>query len=246
MALIIDPAIRQKRVHEKQTALLRFLRAELYTTAAIAAYVLGLDSRQAVHKTLTKMERDCLLCRATVTAPSGKKTTLWGITAHGQGLAFLPDEGEQIESRTFEPGRVGLTVLEHTLDTQRLRLVAERAGWIDWTNADRMGKWQADQKRPDALATLPDGRRAAIECERTIKTLKRYESILASYLQALKRGEIQLVIWTSPTPELATRLRVILTSIQTVSVAGQRIRVDPQRHHTNLRFVPYNQLTSIN
>ena len=46
-------------------------------------------------------------------------------------------------------GRVGLTVLTHTLDLQRLGLAAAHAGWTDWQLGDRLDKWQAGQSRPD-------------------------------------------------------------------------------------------------
>ena len=121
-----------------------------------------------------------------------------------------------------------------------LRIVAERAGWKEWKNGDRLGAVH-DGKRPDAIAVSPDGIRTAIDCERTMKTTKRYEVILAHYLQSLRRGELARVVWLCPDADMAARLRRIVTGIRTVPVAGQRVAVDPQRHHSLLHFLAFDE-----
>lgn len=238
--LIASPEDRAARIASKRHALLRYLRKNYYTTAEIAGLVMGITSRQGVHTSLAAMERDDFLRRQTVDA-NGRRWTLWGITAHGQALAFNPNTGEQPESKYFEPGRVGLTVLAHTLDLQRISIQVERSGWTDWQLGDRLEKWQAEVSRPDALATSPQGNRVAIECERTIKTVKRYEVVLAERLQAIKRGQFQRCVWLCPTHELAKRLQTIMTSIKDVSVAGSRVPIQ-ERHLSLLAFGGYENL----
>ncbi|MBK6906343.1 MAG: hypothetical protein IPH08_04240 [Rhodocyclaceae bacterium] len=238
--LLSSPVERAARTASKRQALLRFLRKNYYTSAEIAGMVMGIASRQGVHTTLAAMERDDMLRRETVEA-NGRKWTLWGITAHGQALAFNPDAGEQPESKYFEAGRVGLTVLAHTLDLQRISIQVERAGWTDWKLGDRLEKWQANVSRPDALATSPQGNLVAIECERTIKTVKRYEAVLADRLQAIKRGQFQRCVWLCPTHELSTRLQTIITSIKDVVVAGSRVPIQ-ERHLSLLAFGGYEYL----
>ncbi|RLJ64766.1 hypothetical protein DFR35_1412 [Sulfurisoma sediminicola] len=233
----LPPQERAARITEKRQALLRFLRKNLYTSAEIAGLLLGISSRQGVHTTLAAMERDELLRRETVEA-NGRRWTLWGITSHGQAFAFDPDNGEQPESKYFEAGRVGLTVLAHTLDLQRVSILAERAGWTEWLLGDQMEKWHASQSRPDALTTSPSGIRFAIECERTIKTVKRYEVILSDRLQAIKRGQFARCLWLSPTPELSSRLRAIVTGIKDIPVAGTRAQIE-DRHLETLMFASY-------
>lgn len=209
---LLPPAERAARVAQKRATLLRFLRDELYTTATVVGQLLGLNSRQAVHATLTAMERDELVRRETATTPAGRRVTLWGITSHGQAYAFDP-ASEVPQERYFEPGRVGLTVLQHTLDLQTLRLQAESAGWTGWTLGDRMGKWAKNQSRPDAIVTDPQGISWGIECERTIKTRKRYEAILKDRLLAIKQGAVNKIVWLCPTEGQANRLRAIIKSI---------------------------------
>lgn len=235
--LITSPAERAGRIAEKRRSLLRFLRKSYYTTAEIAGLLMGVASRQGVHTTLAAMERDDLLRRETVEA-NGRRWTLWGITSHGQAMAFDSSCGEQPEAKYFETGRVGLTVLAHTLDLQRFSILAERGGWTHWQLGDQMDKWQAGMSRPDVLATSPDGVRYALECERTIKTVKRYESILSDRLQAIKRGEFERCAWLCPTRDQAERLQAIIAGIKDVAVSGTRVSIQ-QRHLVSLVFAGY-------
>ena len=233
------PTERAARTAEKRQLLLRFLRTNYYTTADIAGLLLGITSRQGVHTTLSAMERDDLLRREVVEANS-RRWTLWGITPHGQAMAFDPANGEQPERKYFEAGRVGLSVLAHTLDLQRFSILAERAGWTDWQFGDQLEKWQAGQSRPDALLTAPGGVRIALECERTIKTVKRYEAILSDRLQAIKRGEFARCLWLCPTRDQATRLKTIIVGIKNVAVGGTRAPI-LERHLASLSFAPYEE-----
>lgn len=168
----------------------------------------------------------------------GGAVTLWGITAHGQAMAFDP-VSETPYAACFEPSRISEQNIRHQLDLQRLRLAAERKGWMEWTDGSRLGDIPKDGKRPDAIAIDPQARRVAIECERTLKTMKRYEQILVTYLRAIKSGKVDIVIWISPTLEISQRLKTIITGIKTVRIAGQRVSIEPERHHRNLVFTDY-------
>ncbi len=194
-------------------------------------------SRQATHKTLVQLEGEALLKRHKFKALGGS-ITLWGITAHGQAMAFYP-ESEEPYAAYFEPSRISEQNIRHQLDLQKMRLAAERIGWANWTDGSRLGDIPKNGKRPDAIAIDPQGRRTAIECERTIKTRKRYEQILVTYLRAIKSGKVDMVIWVSPTPEISQRLKAIVTGIKSVSIAGQRVTIEPEKHHRNLTFTDY-------
>lgn len=235
--LMACPVARSQRRLTKRFATLRFLRQQLWSTQEILQEVMSLQSRQATHKTLTQMESEHLLRRYTIQALGGP-ITLWGITAHGQAMAFLP-ETERLIPSYFEPSKVSEQNIRHQLDLQKLRIKAEAAGWASWCDGDRIGTVGADNKRPDAIATDPQGRITAVECERTMKTAKRYEAILVSYLRALKAQQISRVIWVCPTPEITLRLKTILLGIKSVRVAGERVAIDSERHHRNLFFVDY-------
>lgn len=237
--LLLTHDLRHKRMVEKQFLVLRFLRQHLWSTQNILQQVLMLESRQASHKTLSKMEAALLIKRSNFSV-LGKSLTLWGITPHGQAMAFLP----AIESpfmAYFEPSRIAVQNIRHELDLQQLRIDAEHKGWTNWTDGARIGEIPKDGKRPDAVAIDPDGRTVAIECERTIKTHKRYEQILVTYLRSIKSGKVDLVILVCPSKLISERLRIILTGIKTVKIAGQKIAIDPIKHHVKLKFISYEE-----
>jgi hypothetical protein len=176
------------------------------------------------------------LVRTERVALVGGHITLIGITHHGQALAT--DSLERVIDKVFTPSRISPTYVRHILDIQFLRIKAEHAGWANWVNADRIEKWQEGHARPDAFVIDLVGRRVAVECERTIKSPKRYVEILNTWLQAIRRGEVQRVIWVSPDEAVRDRMCKIITSITHVDVAGQKIII-PRDRFENLDFLTY-------
>lgn len=241
----LPPAERAGRHAEKRRAVLRFLRTNVYTTTAVLAQLLDTQARQVVQRLTAAMVRDDLIRAEAATLPNGRRVMLYGITTRGQLHAADLDAGEEICERVFESGRVALSVLQHTLDIQSLQISAERAGWRDWQLGDRMAHWEAGQGRPDVVATHPSGERWALECERSIKTRKRYAAILADRLQAIRRGDYARVVWLSPTADEAKRLGALVRSIPSVVVAGQVRPIEPERHHTKLDFRDYAALPAL-
>ena len=235
--LILDSTNRNNRKAEKQYLVLRFLRQHLWSTQLILQTVLKLQSRQAAHKSLCQMEQTGLV-KSHIFNALGGKLTLWGITAHGQVVAFIP-EHEEPYSAYFEPSRISEQMMRHQLDLQMIRIKAEALGWTNWQDGDRLGHLENDAKRPDAIVLDESGLKVAIECERTFKTTKRYEQILLSYLRLLKNGVIKEVVWVSPSEDFSKRLKVLVTSIKKLKVAGQFIQIDPVKHHAHIHFCSY-------
>lgn len=235
--LILQSVDRKKRQSEKQTLVLRFLRQHLWSTQPLLQKVLKLGSRQATHKSLCQMELAGLV-KSHIFNALGGKITLWGITAHGQVVAFNP-EHEKPYTAYFEPSKISEQMMRHQLDLQMIRIKAEALGWSNWIDGDRLGNLENDAKRPDATVLNESGLKVAIECERTFKTTKRYEQILLSYLRMLKSGVIKEVVWISPSEDFSRRLKVLITSIKKLKVAGQFIQIDPDKHHSNLFFCTY-------
>jgi hypothetical protein len=243
MALLHTAADRDARVSEKRARLLSFLRDEVYSSAEVLSLVMGLESRQATHKSLVKFAQEALIVSHEVQY-FGRRFLIWGITAHGQAMAFNLSS-EKNRTAVFEPSRMSLQNLGHTLDVQRIRLRAEAAGWTAWRNGESLGKLPKDANRPDALAISAAGIVIAVEVERTIKTRKRYEVILVNYLRAIKAEKIQLVVWVCPTRDFAARLRAIITGITHVRTEGKKVAIEPARHHSHIRFLAYDQWPTV-
>lgn len=235
--LIKNHEQRNSRVQEKQHLVLRFLRGHLWSTQDILQQVIMVSSRQAAHKALTHIEKKGFIKRHKYEALGGS-LTIWGITSQGQAMAFNVDT-ERLVTAYFEPNRISEQTIRHQLDIQRLRLKAEAAGWHGWMDGDRLGSSDKDQKRPDALAKNKAGILVSIECERTFKSIKRYEQILVNYLRLIKTGEIKKVVWVSPNADISARLKSIIMGIKSVSVNGQKVAIDPAKHHIHLHFCSY-------
>ena len=141
--------------------------------------------------------------------------------------------------RYFQPARVGLSILQHTIGVQRLRVQAEKAGWTGWVNGDRAADFDAES-RPDAIATDPGGIVWCVEYERTMKVRSKYEGILFTRLRAIKSGKYSRVIWVSDTPQASRLVRQAVLGLREFEIkrAGvkQKIEIDPARHHPLLSF----------
>ncbi|MDQ2131566.1 MobC family replication-relaxation protein [Leclercia adecarboxylata] len=230
--LISDPKLRHEAAERKRSVILRFLRDEIWSSANILAVVADLRSPQAIHKTLTQLERDGMLRRHRFPIAGRVHLTVWGITPHG--LAYAWESGEQYEDRPrFEPSKLVLARIPHQTEMQEARLKAEASGWTDWLRGERLGLRQAI--RPDALAVSPKGLKVAIELERTIKTRQRYQVIMREHLMAVRAGRWQVVVYISP-DGMAQRLKRVFDAISYVSVGGMH-EVLNDRQRNLFRFI---------
>ena len=241
--LIKSPVERQARAQEKRTALLRFLRDELYTTPDVAALVMNCGER-AARQTVASMEQAGLVKRHPVKLmPQLPPLAIIGITYHGQALAFTPGSEAPAE-RVFEPSRFSLLTLSHTLDLQRLRIHSVNTGLVNqWLSAERLQVLQKGLKKPDAVILTAAGERIALEVERTLKSIKRYETVLAGHLQAIQQGKWQRVVWASPDEQTRERIEAIIKSFPRLRIAGVDTRITPA-HHEKLAFCVYEMFTN--
>lgn len=251
MALIVNAAERAARQEQKRRLILRFLRTEIWTTYSVLAELLQITHATTLRETVARMERDGELVTETVQI-GAINHKLIGITPHGQAMAWRPDSGEPLVEKHYERGRVGVTTAHHTLDLQRLRIRLSRAGWKDWTNSDRITPEQRasatvkakNYKRPDALARHPGRGVIAIECERHVKTRKRYQTIIESHLGGMKQGKFSAVVWACPTAEIAATVRRILDTIEYVKVLGQSMKLGPD-DRAKLIVADYQSIVSL-
>lgn len=231
MGLIGDPKIRGTRAREKRALLSAWLSQHGWTTIEIAAELLQVG-RSAAHATLSALLRDRSLSTEVLWI-HGRQRVIWGLTAHGLALYDPGTHGI-----AFERGRLSALMADHAILTQLVRLRAERAGWTHWRPSNRLHR-EGLNKIPDAEAITPQGLSVAVEVEREIKTRKRYASIISTYLQTIKAGRWEQVVYVTP-DGLANRLARVFASITEIPVAGQRVKLE-DRHHARFVFLNLNQ-----
>lgn len=239
-------AERLARKSDKRRRLLGFLRTETWTTPSIASMVMGISDRRTTKGTLDSMAGDGLVVRDKLRLPLGLTLHIVGITTNGQAEAASLT-GKPFVARAYETGRIGLTVIDHTLDLQRLRIAAARAGWKGWAYLDRIPLEERKDKRhrADALATHPSGQRAAIEAERTMKTKKRYQVIVGDHLSAIAQRQYDRVVYTAPNTAIVEALRQTVTGLPRVLVQGVDTRLT-QEHLARFLFCTYDQFLTLN
>lgn len=217
------------RVVAKRARLVAWLKAEVYTDYQTAALVLGCTPATAF-KALTAMQRDGLLERHAV-----GRASVWSISLMGQ-IEYLDDGDDPLS--VFDP-RVSETTVQHTLAVQRARIAVESAGGTAW-QAERAIRREAAKakeaggaslwlKVPDGVVTL-GGRRIAVEVERSVKTPKRYQVIIAEYLQMRKAGTIGAVHYVCGSEKLAKGLQRIFAAFPSVNIRGTEIALKPEHY----------------
>lgn len=194
MALIGDPAERAARAEAKRAAVLAFLASEVWSSVQIIGQVAGLNARQPTERLLKSLEKDGLIRRCNAPVIEGQGVAIWGITPGGRASCPTADPLGAV----LEPSKLALSTIPHALAIQSIRLRCEAAGWMAWTRGESLGKDVAI--RPDVIVTMPSGAKVALEIERTIKTPKRYVTILAAHLAAIQAGKWVGVYYVAPAP----------------------------------------------
>ena len=206
---------------EKTYKVLSFLRTEKWSHQNILQALLQLRSRQAIHKTLMKMESQRLIKRHSVESGFGQAMTIWGITPHGVMMSIQDDELYK-DVRAFEYSKLKATQLNHTIDIQYARVKAESAEWADWQNA---GFAKKGSKNPDAIALRPDGKKICFEIERSLKAFRRYQDILVSHLAAKKEGRWDEIYYLMPDTAMKKRVERIFSDINTARYQKRTIAI---------------------
>ncbi|WP_340676203.1 MobC family replication-relaxation protein [Paraperlucidibaca sp.] len=215
------------RQTSRHNLVLRFLRDEIWSSSQVLTELLG-GTPALTSKTMSQLERLGHVLRH---QPQPLRQLLWGITPHGLAHAWNDEERMQIRAY-FEPSKLSPLAIPHHLDIQHARLRAQRAGWSDWIPESILPRGLA--KRPDAVVVAPDGRKIAIEVERHVKTVKRYEAIFSAYLQAIRRKEYDEIHYIVPDRKLAVRLQRVFGLITAVPVIGDRVQLN-EKHRARFR-----------
>jgi hypothetical protein len=206
------------RAQEKRSTILRFLAdGELYMTADVAMSLLNV-SRPVAAATLKALEAQKGLKSETLLIPddSGQPrlTRIFGITQTGRAVVDADPNAP-----VFELGRTNPFWVPHHRRCQLSRIAAEQAGWTEWTSERVLRAAGVKLKKiPDAIAISPEGLKVAVEVERHVKTIKRYEEIQWHYVSDLKNGRLDRVVYICPSEIARSVQKIFLPLAKRVDV----------------------------
>ncbi|MDE0308503.1 MAG: TraM recognition domain-containing protein [Acidiferrobacterales bacterium] len=220
-----------------ETRLLRFLFEETWTHIDIIRDLLGDGAQEQWMELLAALaEGKSIRCHE-LRIGSSSTGDYWGITRKGVDEYQLIS-GVTADRPIFVKKMLNPKSVLHRLDLQRLRLVAERAGWSQWQMQRPAGLLQKSGIYPDATVRDRSGARVAIEVERSVKTKSDYRKILLGHLLARRARRWDWVCYLSPDRSMAKRLERIFTDIEEVDYEGSRIEIG-EDHRAVFQFFSY-------
>jgi len=223
-ALTLSHAEKRARNASKRATTLSFLASgECYTTLSVISDLLQVSEQTALPLLKKLIGEKILIAEANALPFSRLK--LYGITAHGIALT----ESAHPQCREFRTGTTNPSHLMHHLEGQRVRIVAERAGWTGWLPGKMLlvENERRLKKLPDALAIRPDGRRVAVEIERFVKSRQRMAGIMGAHLAQIIAGHYDLVYYFT---SHQAALQRVLAGVEYVIVDGAKVTLaEPHR-----------------
>lgn len=234
----LTPKERQARQAAKRHLLLTFLASgETWSDLANAARLWRL-SQDAAATTLRAMVRDRLVVREDIAVGVKAHVAIYGITP--DGIAFCA--GAPADAAEFQLGRVQPTNIAHHLAVQRVRIVAEDAGWKGWQSG-RLLYGNGLHVVPDALGVDRNGQVAAIELERNVKSLKRRREVLSGHVMVMARKtHWQRVVYVCAARCDAARLRELYLSLDHLDTPSGRAPMS-DAHRARFEFINIDDFT---
>ena len=194
-----------------------------WTHENIVAELLPQLSREEIRELVTGLESHNAISKHTVRSNYGINIEVFGIRA--AGIEMVRDRVKpKLPSQKFLKNRVNPASLEHHLDQQRLRIVAERTGWTCWRKGSLGRKIVKGENYPDAIAVKPDGTIVAVELERTAKDIARYHKIIVAHLESRKQRLWDEIYYIFPDNALLERVKKMFDEIKVLNYLGNSIQ----------------------
>ncbi|WP_092483544.1 hypothetical protein [Candidatus Ichthyocystis hellenicum] len=228
---------------QKIDKILSFMKDEPYTTINMLQMLLKLKNSQSIKKIMTKLKSSSIVWEKNVRISTGKVVSIWGITLHGKMLLTEQEKLAQVVPRRTSPKQIGQ--YHHTMTLQKIRILADHAGWTQWINKSQSTFIGEQDSRVDAICMSPMGYVFAIEYERTLKSINRYRDIISSRLQSIKRNEYQYIVWISDDFDVHRRLKRILFSIEYVVIYDTIIYLEKDKHLSKMLCIHYAEWPNI-
>lgn len=173
----------RKRGSELEMVVLKFLHTETYSNFKNLLELTRID-KSNLSRLLKRLAKKNMLKKHELIFDT-HNVLLWGIL--DEGIHQVADL-ENAPLNHFQPKKMSISTINHTLMNQRVRIATHHLGWRHWENSDRkkfISKYPV-KHRPDSIVTNPNGIVMAIETELTLKTALRYRSIVQSHVEAMK------------------------------------------------------------
>lgn len=229
--LIKNSHDRAARHQDKIDTVLRYLARESYSDFLTLNRLFGFKNHRGLYDLLNKLGTMGALKKQRLDSLS-----LWRITAVGYALAHQERPRSQTALSTLHPH----TRRKH-LATQNARLSFEAKGGTNWQNTASPAYQHAFPYRPDALITLPNGTRAAVEINVSMKTHGRYKDIVKHHLMACNQGIWSKVYWVLPSDALRNAVRMQVLSITSLTINARSYPLDAA-HYAVFRFITLEEL----
>lgn len=222
---------RQRQLFKRRTLMEFLASGEVYTTLAVTAMLIQSSERTALRLLHTlakekfiKIDKDA----------GHNHQNLYGVSAHGLAMT----EAIHPKCREYASGKTNPDYIQHHVGCQIIRIKAEQSGWRNWQpekilyaeNSARL------KKIPDAVATRPDGRLAAIENERNTKSFKRHADVVGAHLTQIVAGKYDLVYYFSPNPP---GLQRVFDKVKFVNINGSKVKLN-DNHRSRFKIFEIN------
>ena len=217
--------------------MLYFLYEETWTHIDIIFQLLNDVSNEQIEEVLKEQSEAKLIGNHQL--PTGFSSTeqIWGISR--RGVSLIQETDRNLESRPiFYKTSVNRTSMNHQLDIQRLRLIAERKGWRSWKKNARnsvMKKVKSILMQLQYALIIP----VAIEVERTIKAYDRYPGVLVAHLIARKNRKWDEIYYFSSDTNVSRQLEKIFSEISEANHLGEVLKIN-DAHRAPFRFLTYD------
>lgn len=231
--LIADSEPRAARHAEKIDILLRYLVRENFSDFATLRRLFGFKNHRGLYDLLNKLVTTGALEKHVIGT-----LRLWQITNDGAA---------QVSEKPFNRCRlstVSMLTLRQRLAIQNARLSFEAKGATEWFNATEPQFPSSHKPRPDAVVTLPNGQRVAVEIDVTMKTQARYKVLMTHHLIARMEREWFAVVFVLPSDGQRNAVRMMIENIKTVKIAGHDYAME-NKYYDVFQYFTQNELLNI-
>ena len=237
---LVSPQVAKEKYAHREAKVLSFLLCEKFTTASIIHQLLDLKTLRSVRKLVQRMVQKGLVYKHDVSP----NFSVFGIT--NEGIIKAQKDLNKIEVWSyFEPSKINYLTVNHALDIQKVHIACINLG-LDFTLGKELGSRAKADKIPDAIIDF-NGKKICIEVERTMKTKRRYQNVIAHYMDEVILKKVNQVLYVCPTESVRHQIKKVFGSIATFPLKNdprKRSVAFAENHRVFFKFVDVDTIES--